>query len=146
MVRANDLRRDGWLSALGSVALLATTLLPWLRSDRGDITSWDIVADMEVFGFLDGWGGESMAMVWYAIPALVVVTVLTQMIGRWALSGLLALLTGVIAVLGSAVVLRADNYEILSGGFLTLVCGAVVIVLGARVDLFRTDVNRLQPW
>ncbi len=143
-VKANDLRRDGWLAALAAVALFATTFLPFL--DTGTVrTSFEVVEDSEKLGLLEGWGGASMASLWYGIPILACGVVLLQMLGRWAIAGLVAMLLGTIAVLGSVVALKSA-YEPLTGSFLTLVCGALVIFLGARVDLFRSDVTRIQPW
>lgn len=144
VVRANDLRRDGWLAALAAVALLATTFLPFLNTGA-ELTSFEVVKQSDELGVLANFGGSKAAVVWYGIPILTIAVVALQMMGRWSIAGLFAILLGVLAVGGSVAAYRTD-YEPLPGWFLTLGLGALVIYLGARVDLFRKDVNFIQTW
>lgn len=145
-IQANELRRDGWLAALAAVALFATTFLPFLDLGNGaDLTSFGAVENADEIGLMSEFGSSKASIIWYGIPLLTAVVVLLQMIGRWAVAGLVAMLLGVIAVVGSVLAYRTD-LEPLPGWFLTVGLGALVIYLGARVDLFRKDVNYIQPW
>lgn len=144
VVRANDLRRDGWLAALAAVALLATTFLPFLDTGT-ELTSFEAFQQSDELGMLTEIGGSKAAIGWYGIPILVCAVVGLQMMGRWALAGLVAILLGVLAVVGSVAAFRS-GFEPLPGWFLTIGTGATVIYLGARVDLFRKDINTIQPW
>ncbi len=147
VVRANDLRRDGWLAALAAVALLATTFLPFINLHTGvEMTSFEAVQNAEEIGLLSDFGNPKAAVAWYGIPILTVVVVLLQMIGRWAIAGLVAILLGVLAIVGSVLTYRTAGQDPLAGWFLTIGLGAVVVYFGARIDLFRTDVNSIQPW
>ncbi|MEE9415745.1 MAG: hypothetical protein V3V01_10705 [Acidimicrobiales bacterium] len=145
VVRANDLRRDGWLAALGAVAVLSTALLPWVDNGEETLMSFEVIGSAESLGLLDGWGGAGTAQLWYAAPALAALIVALQLIGRWALSGYVCLILGLLAVLSSVVVIR-DTLEPQIGTIMTLVCGALLVVLGGRIDLFRSDVRSIQPW
>lgn len=145
VVRANDLRRDGWLAALGAVAVLSTSLLPWVGTGEESLTSYEVIGSAESLGVLSGWGGAGVAQIWYAAPVLAVAIVVLQMLGRWALGGLLGIVLGALAVLSSLIVIR-DTFEPQVGTILTLGCGALLIVLAGRVDLFRSDVRSIQPW
>ncbi len=143
-IQAKDLRRDGWLAALAAIALFATTFLPFLSTGT-ELTSFEVVQNADEVGLLSDFGSSKAATIWYGIPILTFVVVGLQMIGRWAIAGLVAILLGVIAIVGSVIAYRT-SHELLPGWFLTIGLGAVVVYLGARVDLFRKDVNFIQPW
>jgi hypothetical protein len=127
-------------AAIGAVAALIGTFLPWLRSGTVDRSSYDLVDIVERLGFSPEGVIDIALTMWPLAPLALVSTVIAQWpgwtsawstIGAAASAGITSVYVGGIAI---AVLVAPDVglFRIRLGAWLTL-AGATVMLVGACV-------------
>jgi hypothetical protein len=124
------------VAVLGVVLVVVGSLLPWVRTGRRRRSSYDLIGLADRLGVLPAGAAGVLARAWVLAPLLAGATVAAVALHRRTVAGVLAVVTGLYAVVLGALVwtsplaTEAGVAVSVSGGIVAGLGGGALIVLG----------------
>jgi hypothetical protein len=91
----------------GAAATAAVGFLPWLRSGRVSRDSFEVVRAADQLDLAEGLLRQVAIGVWYLLPALCALVLLTAVLRRQLVMSVLALAVGFVALTGGALAIAS---------------------------------------
>lgn len=126
--------RAATATVLATVAVLAATMLPWLRTGDARRSAFALARGADALGLVDSTGRRALLVSWYLLPFLTAATWTARALGRPVAVAGLGVLLGAMSMAAGSLVIAWTRAEI--GPIAAVVSGAAALT--AAVWLARS--------